>query len=574
MRTSLEGSTAWRGRLALLAGVTAIAVPAAAAAAPDTPIAPATSNGDYTVIARGCNDNVSNMICLAEWLEERVEPGGTFATTAGTFTNKPYGVYSYRSADMYCNMYYTACTTRYSAAVSVVVGSAPGRDPLDVQRRYTFRARIGNVVGGAGTDILIERTKGGTSGNGVIDAVLLRQDADRKFTPLVPTRSQRQSSAWSASALEVRVEDINVDGYVDVVVGNVASAIPRASDQIVYSPGVAGHTPKGIRAIDAGLRQFTANMLDYVVDNGYFENNAPLKRTLVGYPVSTCPSPYYDDLYYMSCYTTYLYGYVYLPDYSVFNARAVDIWRQENALIAGTATRAQATQAILNRVAQMIGVTVGGWDLDEILGSSGPHDDPSWVKGIEAFISIIGIGTAHADGIDTTRAPRQIDRQTDVIYITGRYVFGSGVEKLHSALYYRTPGVAAPSWLSAFDSDESLLGDGKLYSSTNDPRDNPLLMRFTLGTVRPPTGFSPYSHFVVDLVPAHERYRRRPFSQLPDYDAIPEIPPCGGCAGRNSNGYVNGLIRAAGGRPRALPPLRFNDLFGWEFPVEPFYFGK
>ena len=573
MRMSLKGRAVWTDTLAMLASLAAIAAPTAARAAPDTPIAPATSDGNYTVVARGCNDYVSNMTCLSDWVEERVEPGGTFTATTGTFTSKPRGVYSYRSADMYCNMFYTACTTRYSTAVTVVVGSPPNRDPLDVQRRYSFRARVGNLVGDAGTDILVERTSGGTPANGVIDAVLLRQDANRQFTPLVPTTTQRRSSVWSSSALVVDVEDINVDGYVDVVIDNVGSAIPGASDQIVYSPGAAGIAPKGIRALDAPLRQFTANMLDYIVDNGYFEDTAPVRRTLVSYPVVTCPdSGHYDNPYYTFCYSTYIYRYVYSTDYSVFSAPAVEIWRREDALVAGTTTRSQATSAIRDRVADMIDVAVGGWDLDEILGPSGAHDDPSWVKGLEAFISIIGIGTAHADEIETDRAPRQIERLADVIYITGRYVFGSGTEKLHSGIYYQ--GVAAPTWLSAFDSDESLLGDGKLYGATNDPRDNPLLMRFTLGTVRPPTGFSSYSHFLVDIVPAHDRFRRLSFAQLPNYDAIPELPPCGGCAGRNSNGYVNGLIRATGGTAQALPPLRFNDMFGWEFPVESFYFGR
>lgn len=573
MKAGLRGQPRWLSVGVLLIVMTALSSGRSAQAAPGVPSAPATSDGNYTVTPNGCNDSIASYMCLADWVEERILPNGAFAPTSGVFTGKPTGVYEYRTGDVYCDLYYSICETRYSSSVSVTVGDAPPRDPLDVQHLYTYRARIGNVIGDSGTDILVERMSGGEPGNGVVDAVILRQDALRAFTPIVPTITQRSSSAWAPSSLTIELEDVNVDGYVDLIVGNVDSAIAGADDQIVYSSGAPlNDTPKGIRALDASLAQFTGNMLDYMIDNDYFVNNAPIVGTLIFYSIPYCP-PSYSDIYITACYPVYLYYYVFEPDYSVFDASAVDIWTRERALVQGTLSRSQAVNEISSRVADRIGVGIGGWDLDEIFGSTGPHDDPLWTKGLEAFISIIGIGTAHADEVETDEAPRQVERQPDVIYITGRYVFGTGTEKLHSSVYYQIPGVGVPTWLSAFDTDPSLLGDGKLIGQTNDLRDTPLLMRFTLGTVTPPSGFSSYSHFFADMVPAHERYRARPFESLVTYDAIPELPPCGGCAGRNSNGYVNGLIRATGGTAIPLPPLDFDDMFGWEYPVEPVYFG-
>jgi hypothetical protein len=161
-----------------------------------------------------------------------------------------------------------------------------------------------------------------------------------------------------------------------------------------------------------------------------------------------------------------------------------------------------------------------------------------------------------------------------VIYIVGRYVFGSGIEKMHTALSYRIPTVNLPTWLSAFDSDERTLFDGKLVASMNDSRDVPPLMRFTLGSVTPPGNGSRYTYFFGSVVPAHEHYRKLPLSQVAPYDAVPELPPCRSCRGRNSNGYVNGLVRATGGRAIAAPQIDLDDLTGWEYPVEASYFGR
>jgi len=224
----------------------------------------------------------------------------------------------------------------------------------------------------------------------------------------------------------------------------------------------------------------------------------------------------------------------------------------------------------------VLGVPIGGWDMGGIFGEPRSTEDIDEQKGLEAFLAVLGVANANAGEIDTDEAPTQVTRKPDLVYIVGRYVFGQGVNRLHTALYYQIPNVAVPSWLSAFDSDKSALGDGTLVAQTNDARDAPTLMRFTLGTVTPPSPNSAYSYFFGNLVPAHSHYAALPLDQKAPYDTIPELPPCPWCKGRNSNGYVSGLIGATKGQPfieRQSIYYDLSKLVGWEYPVEASYFG-
>ena len=144
---------------------------------------------------------------------------------------------------------------------------------------------------------------------------------------------------------------------------------------------------------------------------------------------------------------------------------------------------------------------------------------------------------------------------------------------MHTAVLYKTAGTGVPTWFSAFDSDARSLVDGTLVAKTNDPGDSPLLMRMTVGEAVPPGMQDRLSYFFADMQSAHEHYKDLPLAGQVRYDAIPEIP-CGGCNGRNSNGYINGLILATNGQARSISGFHFNALTGWEYPVEAHYFGR
>jgi hypothetical protein len=555
---------------------------AGARAALPPPSAPATTDGNYTVSYQQCG---GYYYCLAAWLEERVEPDGQFAYTSGSYIDKPSGTYSYRSGVLFCDPWMIDCATEYSPIVSVVVAAAdvPPPDRLEDQFLYQFRVKAGNVVGNSGTDILIERVDGGSPGNGVVDAVILEQLSQGVFSAVTPSAGQAGSPAWIAAPIEVALADINVDGYVDLVVKGIDSVVTGADNQILFSPGRSGAGAITVRALDATLRQFLANVLDYIVDNAYFATYAPLTYYYAYVPQFTCP---YQAVYgidetdlewYLDCLEQYVLVYGVVPDYSVFESRAVSIWSTEAALDAGDTTRDAALQKIADAIEGVLGVAIGGWVFEDTYGSDISIPDADDRRGLELFLAILGIGKAGAQDIDTDQAPEQVSLNDDVIYLLGRYVFGRGIDRMHTSLYYRIPFVGAGTWLSAFDSDLRTMFDGTLVGRTSDPRDAPELMQLVLGTAESDFAQPAYTYFFTGLVPAHEHYRTLPDSLRAPYDAIPELPPCSSCPGRNSNGYINGLLRATNGHPVISHRSIYYDLdrlTGWEYPVEAYYFGR
>jgi hypothetical protein len=551
-----------------------------AAAIPLPPIAPATSTGTYSVTLQGCSGSGGSQDCASQWIEERTARDSGWRLVDGLFVNKPPGAYEYRAAEVICDPVYFQCQFGYSSAVTVIVGDGapPVAEPLDVQLGYQYSVRYGNVTGDAGTDLLIERVSGPADGNGVIDAVILQQGRSGSFHAVVPTAAQRSSSIWLPSALPVSVEDMNADGFVDVAIRDIGDVVPGAEDQIVFASGSAFDAmPKSVRAFDESLAQFTANLIDYIGNEQYFADNASQTIYTWHYRFSYCPGTNPLDSGRMesmlACASVLIPNFSIVPDYSAFDSDAVNIWQDEIAVARGDLTSDQAAERIAGRIEDVFDVDIGGWDMREIFGDGSGIDDPAERRGLEAFLAILGIGNARADEVDPDEAPAQGSRANDVIHIVSRYVFGSSVNKMHTAALYKMPGTGLPTWFSAFDSDDRSLFDGTLVGRTSDPADSPLLMRMTLGEVLPPTPQSRFVYFFTNMQSAHEHYKGLPDAQLARYDAVPEFP-CGGCNGRNSNGYVNGLILASRGTPRGRAGFSFDALTGWEYPVEAHYFGR
>jgi hypothetical protein len=543
------------------------------------PDAPATTGGTYTVTLPGCSIGGGPLYCAGQWLEERAEPNGSWQSVNGTFVDKAPGTYSYRTADTYCDAWYGYCYTTYSSPVAVLVlgGDLPLPDPLAAQLRYQYTVSVGNVVGDAATDLLIERSSGPAVGNGVIDAVIL-QRIGSGFAAVVPNPAQLNSSAWQAAALDVAVEDMNADGYADLAIRNIGAVVPGAKDQLVFaSANPYDAKPKGIRAFDDSLSEFTANLIDYMSNERFFAENAGWTVFTSFYSYYYCPLSNamnaWDGGWSQPCTAISFPAYTVVPDFSDFDPDAVEIWQDEAAVAAGDLPPSQAAERIAQRIEDVIDVRIGGWDMREIFGNGPGIGDAAERRGLEAFLAIIGIGNARADEVEPDAAQTQGPRANDVIHIVSRYIFGSSVNKMHTALLYKMPGTGIPTWFSGFDSDDSALGDGTLVAATNDPKDSPLLMRMTVGEVLPPAPQSRFVYFFTDMQSAHEYYKALPMASQAQYDAIPEIP-CGGCNGRNSNGYTNGLILATRGQPSAAPGFVFNGLTGWEYPVEAHYFGR
>jgi hypothetical protein len=371
---------------------------------------------------------------------------------------------------------------------------------------------------------------------------MLLQASGARLTTLVPSAAQAAvAKTWPRAAVEVVLRDFNVDGFVDVLLKSVDNAIIDGLNQIVYAPGrVSASQPLGIRAVDAGLKRFASNSLDYFANTSYFAESAPLSVvwTPVGY-YGCYPSYYYDYSYSYATCSWFYYSYpTTIRDYSVFDATAVSAWTTEASIEARGVTAEQGVAAIKQAYESAIGAPIGGRDWGGTSGERARLDDPTYRRGFDLFAAIFGISEANAQELEP---PRNLSRNQDTVYVTGRHVLG--FLPLHTALEYRG------STLSAFDSDDSLLGNGQLVSRPNAPSDKaPMMM--TLGTVSSTLGAPTYW---TQLVAADARY--------PDNLAYNPVPSSG--SGYNSNGFTHGLVQATAGSPS----VNMSKYVGGERPV-------
>ncbi len=504
------------------------------------PIAPPTSTGSYIVTYAPCPS------CISTWLEERAEGGAWTYVSSGalTVTGKAAGTYYYRVGYVYMvdpSYFYTDFGYSSEARVVVTADASP-LVSLNDQLQYRYEARYGDGNGDGRLDLFVERITGGAVASGAIDTVLLAQDGNSRFTVTVPSATQKTlARSWPVAPVEVTLEDFNVDGSADLLLKRVATALGNvnAVDQIVFAPGLGSQTPKGVRAVDAALKRFTANARDYLVNSNYFVEAAPVTTYWQVVYYSYCSSSYDFDYYYGTSCGYFAYSIpVSIRDYSGFDANALNAFLQEAAIAERRVTQAQGVDAIKRSFEDALGTPIGGRNFGTDRGEQGTLDVPGR-RGFELFVAVLGLSEANAQELSPAR---EKGRRPEVVYVTGRKILG--FLPRHTALEYNG------STISAYDNNPAFLDDGVLVSEVNWPNDDPALM-MTLGTVS--SGLGPALYWQ-RLIGADARYR----DNLP-YDAIPSV----GVAGYNSNGYVHGIVRATGG----IPSIDLTRFVGGEKPV-------
>jgi hypothetical protein len=439
--------------------------------------------------------------------------------------------------------------------VSVTVGAPPSRDPMSTQLTYQYETRAGDIDWDGKTDIFVRRTSGGVTGNGTLEQVILQQSsAGGTFSILVPDYYQAATaSTWPGSGASVVVSDFNVDGYADVEVKGVAGATGAAGafDQIVYSPAAPYSTqPLGLRAVDASLKQFVGNSLDYFSNPNYFTDNATPVYVSAWVTYFYCWPTFsgmLSDYYYGSWYCVVYYNYYsgYYWDYTAFSDEAVALWSNDEGLQADRIDETESTEGAQEAAEEALEVEIGGWPMEEEFGSEGEHTDSDIRRGLETFWAILGIGRANAQEVETDEAPPQTARLFDVVYITGHPVFG--FLPTHSALEY-TSASTATTTISAAPYPAPMVGPF-LRSDINRPSDR---YNMVLGTVIDPGNPIPALYWA-ELIEADSRYD----------DQLGYHPSNPGGSLYNSNGYTNGLIIATGGNPS----INMNRLVGASHPV-------
>jgi hypothetical protein len=532
------------------------------------PTAPSWSaNGSYSVSwAYQCSNN-----CLWQWLEERAGSGAftmVGAVSPQSYVGKPPGQYSYRLARMM--RVYAYYVTEYSTEVTVnVTPTGPSLDPLLTQRSYQYQTRVGDIDYDGRRDLYIQRVSGGVANNGVLDKLIVQQTSTPGQYLLVPPSPAQAAAAaaWPVSSAQVAVEDINVDGFADVTVNGVAAAlgVAGARNLIVFSPGQAfGTVPKGVRVLDDGLLTFVGNMLDYEVDQNYFENNATYTYFYTSSYWSTCgggPVISSDPIIPAStpgCFWVYQFVTGYYPDYSQFSSAAVAIsLAAENADTAQTSGSA-AVDAIDRAAEDVFKIQIGGWNMDEVLGPTGEHTNADARRALEVFWAILGIGRASAQEVHTDKAPAQVPRVPGTIYVTKRSL-GTPIT-LHVALEYTSP-VSIFRSISAYDSDDRTNIDGRLISEKNWFKDAPALM-MTASEVERPPGYTSNDEYWLRLLAADSAYVDASLA----YDLIPSI----GRGGYNCASYAHGILNATGGVAVRIPASgNWTNMWGWGVPVPP-----
>lgn len=570
-----------------------LALGSAASAQLPAPAASAVVNGSYTVnYPPGCDAFLPpDYYCAFVYLLEMTSSSGQWAVVSqGTgsisFAGRAPGTYSYMlwvAAYDYWGGYNEA----YSEVTTVVVASAAqpvaARDNILSQLNYRYEVRRGDFNWDNRTDLFVRKVAGGSPLNGTVENLILRQDGaiNGKFVPVVPTPDQAMSAAaWApAPSIQVRLHDIDVDGYVDLTLANVASVVGGAADQIVYSPGQPGSAvPGGLRHGVADLGRFVGNAMDYLADPDYFVKNAPLYfyQTWVWY--TWCPllgiggvEAYYWQTF-TYCYVDYIYYYGYYFDFSAFDQRAVTLWYAEDQGESGGISRETAMDTIKAIIGDILQSQIGGWPMEELFGQVGPHTDGTLRDAIEAIQAILNTARAIPEHVDMDNLPPQTPRARDVIHVTGHELFLN--RKAHLALEYARPqlvdGLYDPTTLSGQAENWppvacfpwmqlSLCGWGKLLAETNKTSDH-WYSNFKVGEVMPLFG-TPGSYWDTSLVPRHERYIAVPYASKPNYNALPDA----GTNTYNSNGYVRGLNGQGGFF--VVPPAMNSVYPGWDRPV-------
>lgn len=259
------------------------------------------ASGDYVV---NYNYGTSYPI-LATWLEERLDSGPwtvvTDSAQMGTvsFSGKVNGTYQYRVGqleDSYYN-YPIPFFVSWSSAVTVVVtGGAPSDMAYSTQLSYGYEARKGDINADGLQDLYIKRMSGGAPNNGVLYETILTQLADNTFSVLSASASQKATAAsWPTINVDIKSVDLNLDGFVDLVIKDLSTYIPNAANQLIFSSGSSSNgQASGATSLGSQMTKTMTNISSSFSVPNYFDQF--IVQVQVPYQVLVCG--YYYDYFY------------------------------------------------------------------------------------------------------------------------------------------------------------------------------------------------------------------------------------------------------------------------------------
>lgn len=109
---------------------------------------------------------------------------------------------------------------------------------------------------------------------------VLQKGASGQVTAVPIDASQAaRAKSWPQVALQLLVADYNLDSNVDVMIMNMASALPGANNAIVFAPNAQGAQPLHVRTVDAELAMFFKDMRGWVQNPTQYFANAWITQT-------------------------------------------------------------------------------------------------------------------------------------------------------------------------------------------------------------------------------------------------------------------------------------------------------
>jgi hypothetical protein len=324
--------------------------------------------------------------------------------------------------------------------------------------------------------------------------------------------------------------------------------------------------------------------MDYFQDQDYFSDYAPVYYYSDLYWYGYCDPYYYpySDFYaldyglafywqhpelwgYQVCQIDYYYQSGVYQDFSVFSSEALTLWINDYQASQGLMDEDAALAATETDIEALIGVDIGGWPMEEVLGPVGEHQDPFARSGIEIGRSVLGQARGGRNRTTSRLVPPQFPRHADQIYITG-HPLTFARSRGHLALEYTDSlGGGFPytgETFSAEPENYTLINTGKLIARTNRPTDHPL-MNFMIGEVEPRI-LSDYLYWETYLRPRHDNYVELPYAQKVNYTYL----PLSWSGSYNSNSYISGITTDSPANVELKVPAAIGARYpGWNKPV-------
>ena len=241
---------------------------------------PNPNNGEFTVSwSGGSNPDVR--------LIEEVAPDGEIVSVGSGYTgsvnlsNKSPGTYTYRQSDgdyqQNC-IYYPAtyCWTElvFSFVDSVQV-TVEGSAPPNSGFVGSYEIRKGDYNSDGRTDIFLTQTQAPNNVDSEANALLI-QTSFKTFTvsgSLTQTEIS-QLSTWQTAQLSIRQIDPNLDGVIDLHIGDFPSdpSFSNTTQELLLfsSPNSA----KSVTILDTDFRDFFSQILGWMANPDYFEISA------------------------------------------------------------------------------------------------------------------------------------------------------------------------------------------------------------------------------------------------------------------------------------------------------------